>query len=244
MSGQDKSLLIDIGNSRIKFALVDRSFIAGEGAPIESKVCENLEGLKLAIMQADEVVVASVQKDQVLAQLFTQLEQQNKTCKHIVTESRAFGIECAYQQYQNLGIDRWLAVLGARLHTALPVAVIDLGTAATCDVLVGNQHVGGWIAPGFHLQKEVISQRAAKVFSNEAIPTNLQFGTGTEDCVNFGCLAMLEGFISSAEKMLKQYGDEYKVFICGGDAKLLGKFSRAAIEIKPNLVLEGLSRFA
>jgi type III pantothenate kinase len=231
------TLLLDIGNSRIKYALNTQAneFVV--------KYCQHVDDIAEFGSQIDKVVLASVRSNQLTQQTIGRCQQLGIEVVEVTTQAHAFGITCAYQHYQNLGVDRWLAVLAARLHTDLPAAVIDAGTAVTCDIVVGQQHVGGWIAPGFEMMRQAVTANADRVFGDTLRPTELSLGTSTEACVNMGCLALLRGMIHEAETLLSQQGNEYHIFLCGGDIDLLSACQTSHISIKPNLVLEGLNRF-
>ncbi|MFA3792583.1 type III pantothenate kinase [Aliiglaciecola sp. SL4] len=238
MSDQHDILLIDVGNSRIKYAQV-----ASAESKVCTQVCESIEDLDQQIRHAQYVIAASVQNDQVVQTIKQLCLSYDIPFKQVVTETSAFGISCAYQQFQTLGIDRWLAVLGSRIHTQLPVAILDLGTAATCDVIVDNQHLGGWIAPGFQLMRSAVTSQTSKVFGDKQTPESLILGKSTPECVNMGGLAMLEGFLYSTRKLIKAYNEDYRIFLCGGDGALLKNIVDEKVQFKPDLVLEGLSRF-
>ncbi|GAC15791.1 type III pantothenate kinase [Aliiglaciecola lipolytica E3] len=189
------------------------------------------------------MVAASVQNDEAIQLIKQQCEVNGIQFKHVVTQSEAFGIHCAYSQFKNLGVDRWLAVLGARMWTQSPVAILDLGTAATCDIIVDNQHLGGWIAPGFQLMRSAVISNTSKVFANQMTPLNIGLGKDTPECVNLGGLAMLQGFFYSAKNLISSYASEYEIFLCGGDSVMLSELLADNVTMKPDLVLEGLSRF-
>ena len=238
MSGPYDSLLIDIGNSRIKYALCN-----GSQASLEVHSCESFEHLMQPICAVKQVFLASVRDKSKFLAIEQFCDSQKVGFTTVQTQPEAFGIQCAYQQFDNLGVDRWLTVLAARVHTQLPVAILDVGTAITCDFVLDNRHLGGWIAPGFSVMKEAIATRADRVFADQTRPTVLISGTSTEKCVNMGCLASIQGTLFMAQQQMNQYGVDYKIFVCGGDQDLLQFDDDDRIERRPNLVLEGLQRF-
>ena len=59
------------------------------------------------------------------------------------------GVRNAYREPESLGVDRWLAIVGAVARYGRPLVVWDLGTAATLDAVdASGQHLGGMILPG------------------------------------------------------------------------------------------------
>jgi type III pantothenate kinase len=232
-----KALLIDIGNSQIKFAQVnDLADLTGV------KCCQQPEELTPYISSVNQVLVASVGRSTQVKALQCLCERLNKSCKVINTEATTLGITCAYEKYQTLGVDRWLAILAAREITQLPVAVIDLGTANTCDIVINSQHLGGWIAPGFSVMRESLLSNTQQVFADSHMPDNLGIGITTENCVNYGCLASQTGFVVMAEQYLKNKYEDYLLLVTGGGQISLSLQDNKKILFFPNLVLRGLFR--
>lgn len=237
LSNLANTILLDIGNSRIKYAP------ANSLETHDSRTANNIEEILENYPNADKLVFASVRHSELTKHTIEICKQSNIPFTEVTTASSAFGINCAYQQYENLGVDRWLAVLAARTMTLLPTAVIDAGTAITCDFVIENQHIGGWIAPGYTMMRQAVTSNADRVFGNTQRETSLRPGKGTEECVNLGSLALLQGMVHSCIEQLQAYGDDYRIFLCGGDLDMLSDFSNDKIQVKPNLVLQGLKRY-
>lgn len=238
MSDPLNCLLIDIGNSRIKYTVTSKS-----SPNFSLQYCIHVQELEVIIKDVDAVWLASVGKNEQVQQIKDVCVEYQRTCHVVQTQAEQFGIRCAYPQYKNLGIDRWLAVLAAREITPLPVAVIDLGTANTCDIIVDDHHVGGWITPGFSLMKKALLANTQKVFADNDVPTHLDLGSSTPDAVTYGCLAAVRGFVEMAENNLKSYASDYKILVTGGDQNLLSSMKNPNFSYFPNLVLAGLRRF-
>ena len=237
VSDRFKALLVDMGNSQIKYALVnDISDLSNV------KRCQHPEDLTSLISSAHQVVVSSVGHLTLVAQLQRLCERFNKPCKIINTQANTLGIQCAYEKFQTLGVDRWLAILAAREITQLPLAVIDLGTANTCDIVINNQHIGGWISPGFSVMRESLLSNTQHVFADTKMPDTLNLGGTTEDCVSYGCLASQTGFVMMAEQYLNNEYEDYLVLITGGGQNLLSLQKNKKFLFFPNLVLRGLFR--
>jgi len=231
-------LLLDIGNSCIKYAHVSAPTDA-----IVVKHCDDFVQLRALIGHATKVFLACVGKLQQVDQIEMWCKELSKPLHIAKTQAEQLGIQCAYGQFANLGIDRWLAVLAARQITSLPVAVLDLGTANTCDVVVDNQHQGGWIAPGFVLMKESLFTNTQQVFGDNNQPKVIDLGHSTPECVNFGCLAAIQGFVAMAEQHMATHYQDYKLMITGGAQAILPQPMPAHWLSFPNLVLMGLARF-
>lgn len=237
MSDLFNALLIDIGNTRIKYALVN--FCADVD---QVEYCQHIQDLTDAILISKQVLVSSVGHLDQVNHLEALCEQFTIPCRVIQTEAETLDVLCAYENYSTLGVDRWLAILAARDLTSLPVAVIDLGTANTCDLVSGNQHLGGWIAPGFSVMRESLLSNTQKVFADTSLPEKLNLGESTPQCVSYGCLAAQSGFVLMAEQYLLERYEHYLIYISGGGQSLLSLADNDRIKFLPNLVLRGLFR--
>ncbi|MFQ3196679.1 MAG: type III pantothenate kinase [Paraglaciecola sp.] len=242
MSGKHNALLIDIGNSQIKYTLVNGEVPIAQ-SPIRVVRCTSVIELAPIIDCCDRVLVSSVgQAEQVdtLTQLCT---VHNKPLLMVTTPTHGFGIDCAYEHYQTLGVDRWLAILAGRRLTDKAFAVLDFGTANTCDFVLNDQHLGGWIAPGFSLMRDSVVSNTRHVFANDQFPTDLLVGKQTVDCVNMGCVAATLGFFHAAEQQMSTFTDNYQIIISGGGQALLNKCAPKQCIFHPNLVLCGLMNY-
>lgn len=238
MSDLHRSLLVDIGNSQIKYAL-----LVDSAANLEIETCLNTQGLDRAIRNCKKLLLSSVGHSQQVIEITAMCEKHAKPLQVISTEAQTFGIRCAYKNYQTLGVDRWLAILAGRKLTPLPLAVIHLGTANTCDFILENDHLGGWISPGFSLMRESLIVNTQQVFGNSDYPTSLELGNNTEQCVNMGCIAAAQGFARMAEERLTLLADEYRIIIAGGARELLRDLDNKHILFRENLVLQGLALY-
>ncbi|WP_166426187.1 type III pantothenate kinase [Paraglaciecola sp. 20A4] len=243
MSEQTKALLLDIGNSYIKSALVD---VSGQvfSQPLAIMRSDNVMVLKAHISQSQRVIVAAVGQGEQVARLRSLCAALDVPLTIVKTQAQAFGMHCAYSNYATLGIDRWLAVLaGRRLCQTRAYAVIDLGTANTCDLVLGNTHLGGWIAPGFSLMRDSLINNTELVFANDVFPDDLLLGEQTVDCVNMGCAAAVRGFIYAAEQKIAEVNSEYSVIITGGGQRMVRNNTPDYHFFHENLVLLGLLEY-
>lgn len=194
------------------------------------------------------IYFASVRSDTENA-IFEQKLSQNG-CRHmqIRTEAFRFGLTNAYQRPDKMGVDRWLAMIGAQLITDNAYIVVDAGTAVTLDAVVDDKHIGGWIVPGLKLSKDALTGNTRRVLQapNEMIA--LAFGQDTEECVHFGSLAQLSGLLLSGRHVMQLYDRTFDVVLSGGDNKTL-QICAEQLEISSNcirvsnIVMLGLLRY-
>lgn len=232
-------LLIDIGNSRIKYRRLDQ---ASEDVTSTDDIHHLISVLKNSDTQV--AYVSNVRNPEVLDELRNIAQQYSLTLVEVTTESSAFGLLNSYQDVSKMGVDRWLAMLGAMGLTAKPFAVINAGTAVTVDFVAEGKHLGGWIAPGFNTMKSALVNATEFVTKDDQAVQGLHLGTSTEACVTHGCYAALTGIAGMAEFYLQQHFAEYLIIHTGGDRNLLTNTKSSVNLCAANLVIDGLARYA
>jgi type III pantothenate kinase len=156
------------------------------------------------------------------------------------------GVRNGYADYQRLGLDRWLAVLGAYHLAAGACVVIDLGTAATSDFInEAGVHLGGYICPGMPLMRSQLRTHTRRIRyddqSAERAISNMAPGTTTVEAVERGCALMLKGFVlMQLEQARETLGQGFTVFLTGGDAQLVSEVVPSA-RVVPDLIFIGLA---
>lgn len=234
VSGQPEVLLIDLGNTRGKYVCLNGDGTFGDVHTFDSAQ---------ALPPASHILLAKVGQSQLAEHIEQQARAQGQHYREIKTQAEAFGVRCAYQNYHTMGVDRWLAILAASRFNLPACCVFDIGTAITCDFLVGKQHLGGWIAPGFDLMRGSLRRDTEQVFVNEEYPQQLQIGTSTEDCVNQGCLALVQGCFDKAADTLTKIHPHGKLLVTGGGQDLLDYPHPEIVIPVDNLVFQGLALY-
>ena len=235
MSGRPNTLLIDVGNTRTKSAWrlsdTDISPVSVATAP---------EDLIHTIKNAERVVLSCVGHDDWLQAI--ELACEAAQCELVIAQVTAMhnGLACAYTNTSTLGVDRWLAILAMHTRTQKPFAVVQLGTALTCDVVANNVHQGGWISPGYQLMRKAVTANTAKVFTDDAVPQKSALGESTPECVNLGCLAACNGFVQQASDWMNKHFDDFHLYISGGDADLVD-IKELSLQSIEHIVLRGLA---
>lgn len=230
-------LLIDVGNTRAKAVLCNEQGLGPVSAFPESfQLPSDLQG----------VLYASVASDERIVELKAQSALSHLPWRQVSSAAHAFGLHNSYAQPTTLGVDRWLAMLGAcTIKPLSELLVIDAGTAVTVDhVSATGQHTGGWIVPGLRMQHKAVTQHTAKVFSREFDEAHLAFGQNTDQCLKNGITAALCGLILQACK----HKPNAHIFITGGDGEFLLRQLHASepsisIEHDPWLIFRGMQLF-
>ena len=184
MSSQLPWLLLDVGNTAMKWRFADSSGLleAGGSVPDLTALGAVLEGQEWAL-----ACIASVAGDAADAELLTELSQRSDAPVHMATTApSAPGLVNGYREPESMGVDRWLAMLAARsIHTG-PLCVIDAGTAVTIDLISGEgDHQGGYIIPGADLQRRALTADTGRI-QVDKLETTMMPGITTEACVGAG----------------------------------------------------------
>jgi type III pantothenate kinase len=245
-------LLIDVGNTRLKWAWLDGNELSDQQAVVHRNVGQDLWTAPLfgPAHKSRRILVCNV-AGAAMAKTLTDLAQAKfGITPEFITARRHFQqLTNGYLDPELLGADRWLAVVGAwtRVHSAL--CVIDAGTAVKVDAVgASGQHQGGLIVPGLHLMREALlketSDIAGAVRSSPASSGGI-LANNTIGAVSRGAEFALAGFADYAADMVaKDTGVEPKLLITGGDAALIAATMHRRGEIIPDLVLQGLAAIA
>ncbi|HKY91969.1 MAG TPA: type III pantothenate kinase [Nevskiaceae bacterium] len=234
-------LLLDVGNSRVKWAEAHGESIALGGAIAhEGKPADVVARLDLD--EPDAVWVATVTghaHELTLARAITGRWQRPP---HFVrAEAEAFGLKNAYEDPRRLGVDRWLAMIGAWRACGGACVVADAGTALTVDAIdADGRHLGGLIAAGLKTSESAVL--GATRFPTRATPLPVHDGLGldTEACVRQGARLSVLGAMERAAALLPGA----RCFLTGGDAEALATGLDSTWEVRPALVFEGLLALA
>ena len=240
-------LELDCGNTFIKWRLLggDPSAVSAEGVVDSDQAL--VQAVREQSLRLRACRLVSVRSDDETAQLIALLEQAFAVeCHSARSALELAGVRNGYEEYQRLGLDRWLAAVGAYQLVGGACLVIDLGTAVTSDfVAADGEHLGGFICPGVPLMRTQLRThtRRTRYDADEASRAmrGLVPGRATAEAVERGCLLMLQGFVSTQLAMAAELlGDSFTVFLTGGDAVLVEGVIPAA-RVVPDLVFIGLA---
>jgi len=249
-------LLLDIGNSRTKWAIAQHGSIQAHGAKNNSAI-EPLDGLPTEIAEAlrpatvTQVWISCVANNEILdvAQRLWLAAVPTKNV-HLVEVSASLGpITNNYRDLRQLGIDRWVACFGARqINAQGDVIIVDAGTAVTVDWLSSdNVFMGGAILPGASLMHRALVGQTAGIDAEQLSHAPI-VGQTTTECVNSGVIYGLVGAVENVvNEMQKELSKPAQVVLCGGASELLLKqgFSpMGSVRHEPHLVPLGLLAMA
>lgn len=230
-------LLIDAGNTRIKWAIFDRQAYIRTGAVETAKASAVAEswppGLASAI--ASNVAGAAVQ-----GELERACAARGIALRTISSQSRELGIANGYREPGQLGSDRWAALIAAHRVGPGHKLVVDAGTALTIDALTADgRFLGGLIVPGPALMRRALDRGTAGLRSTEG--AFAEFPASTPDAITSGALQACAGAVERMrDAMAGRDCTPSQVVLSGGAAAELAGRLPIPATIRENLVLDGL----
>jgi type III pantothenate kinase len=244
MSAQAASAwLFDLGNSRLKFAPLGDDGGVGALQALSHDGTAFEPGWEARLpARIDAAWVASVAAPALLDTLHDALAARSAQVRVARTLAACAGVRLAYAEPSRLGVDRFLALLGAHARGAPSSLVVGVGTALTIDLLDRGAHLGGRIAPSPSLMREALHARAPMLPA--AGGAYAEFAADTGDALVSGCEgAALALVAQSMDAAGARIGRPPALLVHGGGAVALLPRLPGAVHA-PALVLEGLAQSA
>jgi len=241
-------LLVDLGNTRIKWAVLADSLdhFSHTGS---AKNTDYLSKQALPL-EIGRVVVSSVASRNLLESHLDNIFHHWGCVAEVIEVSEGFNdLKNRYKDIPALGVDRWVAAVGAHnLYAGDDIVIIDAGTAITIDVVNSkSEFLGGVIMPGMQLMHDALIGNTAQIRAQTDENPPL-IGRSTQECVSSGVRLGVSGGVDRVVSAFKQElsanigGDSsLKTLICGGDAQWLMSASCLDFEYAPDLIFNGLT---
>ena len=243
-----KNLLLDLGNTRLKWALADGVDLLA-GTPLayaDETLAAGLAQRWRDVEKPARVWVASVAGAAREAELATAVRQ-GFDCGITFVRSvpNACGVENAYPMAGRLGIDRFLGLIALHQTERKPVLLVSCGTALTLDLLTPDgRHHGGLIAPSPALMQHALYGNTAQLKAGGDAHW-VALADNTDDAVFsgtwFAAVALVERVLAQATRQLDT---QIELVLSGGAADALQAALGGYGRIEPELVLRGLSLYA
>ena len=242
-------LLIDFGNTRIKWATLEQGkYSYAEAAPYREAALEGQMRSWWGELPAPVAIhCASVTTDIFNRQLDDWCRQQwQRPVTWLWPAATQLGVSNAYARPETLGSDRWAALLAARRLSPGDVGVIDCGSAITIDLLrADGRHEGGYIVPGLWLMQHCLLRGTGRIEATPAVSESSEPGTSSEACIRRGATRAALGLLESVmqTRSPRDVGPR-EWLLTGGDAPLLQSLLADRCRVVPDLVLRGLACIA
>ncbi|AMN46156.1 type III pantothenate kinase [Steroidobacter denitrificans] len=244
-------LLVDIGNTRIKWAYLDKGELGEQGALMHAAWTPEafIAAISAGDGQPDRVLAGNVGGNGIGERLCSVVRQAWSIDTEFVQASAgAGGVTSGYADPAQLGVDRWLAIIGAHAMAPGASCIVDVGTAMTIDgVTAEGRHLGGVIVPGPYLMVDSLHQNtsdlAQRYRQGQAIGS--LFADNTRGAIEQGAMHALAALIErSVGVMERMIGRPPILLLTGGGCGPLAGLLDRPHRIVADLVLRGLAVLA
>jgi type III pantothenate kinase len=248
----ERILLVDIGNTRIKWATLRGGRLGRQRALVYAgwKARDFGRRVFASVGPLSRVVVASVAGARVEAEVRSAVKARlGCPVEYIRTVRRQASVVTRYREPWRLGVDRFVAAIAAH-HLAgdRPACVISAGTAVTVDLIDGQGvHRGGLILPGPQLMVRSLLdstsgiERRAQGRSGRLELFARSTRAAVEQGARYAVAAAADRAVEEARRRLR--GDPL-VLLTGGAATALRPLIRSRYRSVPDLVLRGVALYA
>jgi type III pantothenate kinase len=242
-------LLIDVGNTRIKWARLEGGRLRGSRAAVHAlwRTADYGRRLLGAARGLERILVSSVAGPVVHRRLAAAARRAGIPIAFVAVPARGGAISVGYAEPWRLGVDRFVGLVGAhQLLPGVPVLVAGIGTALTLDLLSGaGRHLGGAIIPAPALMVDTLLARThgirRRAQGGEDRAAGL-FGRSTRAGILAGSRYAAAALIDRAlEEAAPRTGRRPLIVLTGGGAGPVRPLLRGACVGVPDLVLQGLA---
>ena len=246
-------LALDVGNTRLKWALYDAPIpgakLLAQGAQFLENIETLAEGEWSDLPVPSGVLGCVVAGDAVRRRVQQQLELWDAVPRWVVSSQQEAGLTNGYDNPARLGSDRWVAMIGAR-HRVLaqgaskPCVVVMVGTAVTVEAVdADGRFLGGIILPGHGIMLRALESGTAGLH----VPTGevRDFPTNTSDALTSGGTFAIAGAVQRmVDNLSRHCGDEPVVFMTGGAGWKMAPSMSTQVDLVDSLIFDGLLEVA
>ncbi len=237
-------LWLDMGNTRLKYWLMAGDTLLAMDAKEHLKAPnELLLGLMplFGSFGVEFIGISSVLGERLNQQISRTLDKLSVHFEFARVQAHHPAMDTNYHAGE-LGVDRWLQMLGAVSDKKL--CVVGCGTALTIDLIDGRVHLGGYIFPNVYLQRQALYSGTRQIEVATGSFHSTDIGQNTTDAVNHGILLSVVGAVNEIRRRHSDYG----LILTGGGALNLARQltdlqSHQLPLIKDDLLLTGLRRY-
>jgi type III pantothenate kinase len=247
-------LAIDIGNTRLKWALFDSptpgAALRAHGAEFLENIDKLADGAWAALEAPQRMLGCAVAADAIKRRVEEQMEELwDVPAQGVDASAQEAGIINGYDHPTRLGADRWVAMIGARHRMlaagpARPMVVVMVGTAVTVEAVdAQGRFLGGFILPGHGIMLKALESGTAGLH----VPTGevREFPTNTSDALTSGGTYAIAGAIERMVQHLRRAsGEEPTCFVTGGAGWKMAPHVAGPFELVVSLLFDGLLEIA
>ncbi len=231
-------LLMDIGNSRCKWALLE------DGVWVQQGVAGNTEWVSLqqafaGLPPPSRILASNVAGEAMALRLRSVCAKWQCPLEFVTASAGQCGVRNNYEHPELLGSDRWAALIAAWKHMQGACLVVNCGTATTIDALSAQgEFLGGLILPGVSLMQYSLATNTAQLIAEQGALRD--FPRNTADAIHSGMLRATVGAIRHQFDLLQARYGSVRCLLGGGAADVVQPHLDLPSERVDNLVLKGL----
>lgn len=242
-------LTVDIGNTRLKWALYEGAEPGRAPLAQGAEFLENIERLAdgpwRELPVPHRMIGCAVAGDAARRRAEEQMELWDFSPQWVVSSQAEAGMLNGYDHPTRLGADRWVAMIGARDRLlargpARPIVVVMVGTAVTVEAVDANgRFLGGLILPGHGIMLRALESGTAGLH----VPTGevRPFPTNTSDALTSGGTYAIAGAVERMVRHLAEHaGETPACFMTGGAGWKMAPFIPVECELVDGLIFDGL----
>lgn len=248
-------LVVDAGNTRIKWAAVDPARQPAPGQWEQFGMVARADIASLADtwhpLGINQVLLSNVAgtglRDELEKLMAHALGLAPVPCVWFKSQAELAGLRSGYRDPQQLGCDRFASAIGARaLYPDSSLMVVTCGTATTVDCISADGvFTGGMIFPGLGTMAASLASNTAQLpHVPQAIQIDQPFADNTQDAIISGCINAQTGAIERAFSLYRQQHADATCLLSGGAADMISPYLSIAHQRVDNLVLVGLQTVA
>ena len=238
-------LVGDIGNTSIKFSILNNKFDIKKSYIIDTKkiyIQRDINNLfqKCLNKNLHKKILFSSVVPKAYKSIKRYLKKKNFYSYEIKELQIKKILKINIKNLNQLGSDRIVNAIGSK--NARYCIVIDFGTATTFDILKNGVYDGGVIAPGIDLSIKNLNQFTALLPLLHLNNKQKNYGKNTKEALNAGFLWGYEGLVNNViNKIINKSKKNYKIILTGGYAKMFKKFIKKKTMIDQNITTKGIA---
>jgi type III pantothenate kinase len=242
-------LALDIGNTRLKWALYDTpqpgATLLAFGAEFLENIDKLADGAWQTLAAPTQMLGCVVAGDAIKRRVQEQMELWDVSPQWVVPSEAEAGVTNGYDYPTRLGADRWVAMIGAHHRmlsqgAARPMVVVMVGTAVTVEAIdATGKFLGGLILPGHGIMLRALESGTAGLH----VPTGevCEFPTNTSDALTSGGTYAIAGAVERMVQHVRTHcGAEPACYMTGGAGWKMAPSMSVPFELVESLIFDGL----
>ena len=239
-------LAIDAGNSRVKWGWHDGkgwASVATVSLVEFAAASDHVNPFSVTHEDPERIIISNVAGEGAHHLLVNWTSIFDAEPIWLRAEARRCGVTNQYERPEQLGPDRWAALIAARAVHHGPCLVVNAGTATTVDMLTADGVFrGGAILPGVELMRFVLHEHTGRLPIQEGgyrdAPRN------TMDAIETGCRHAQAGAVERMYRVFRELELNPLCIVAGGAGRVLVDQLSMPRRYIENLVLDGLAHIA